>query len=250
MLYDEESLEISVVSVVNCDWEAHTAKVKRRPFSALSLRVRGGGSIKACGEEFKLSEADVLFLPQNIDYEIDYTEGEVLVIHFECKNRGFGGLEVYHFEDLKHIQPLFRRAYSAYESKRVGYKLEIAALIYEILLTAKRQSVSEESLSDAFKAAVELIKEEYKDQALKISDICKRVGISDSYFRRMMKLHYGTHPLNYISELRVSYAENLLHHPSVSVERAALESGFSDAKYFARVVKKLRGCSPSELRFV
>ena len=33
-----------------------------------------------------------------------------------------------------------------------------------------------------------------------------------------------------------------------NVEAAALASGFSDAKYFARVVKKYFGCTPRDLK--
>lgn len=250
VFYDEEELSLGIVSVGNITWGKQSLRVKKRPYCALSFRVKGDGVITTESQQVRLSEGDVLFLPQDIDYSADYTEGEILVIHFECKNRSFDSIENYTLPDPKAVLPLFRRAHSAWQSKRVGYKLEITALIYEILLSVRRQAFSEETEVSAFTKAIGILKREYKDPELRISDVCQRAGISDSYFRRMTKKLYGMYPVRYLTELRLSCAENILHHPSVSVEQAALESGFADAKYFSRVVKKLRGCSPSELRFI
>lgn len=250
MFYDEEALAVSVVSVVNLEWGKQKIKVRRRPYSALSFRVRGEGRITTADQTVDMSEGDILFLPQNVDYIADYTEGEILVIHFECKNKSFDKIENYTVSDPKAVLPLFRRAYSAWHTKRIGYRLEITAIIYEILLAIRRQASNGESEDGAFSRAMDIIRSGYKDPELRITDVCLKAGISDSYLRRMTKRYYGMHPVRYLTELRLSYAETLLRHPSVSVEQAAVDSGFADPKYFARVVKKLRGCSPSELRSV
>ena len=50
-----------------------------------------------------------------------------------------------------------------------------------------------------------------------------------------------------MTDLRLEYARSLITN-GVSVETAAYECGYNDAKYFARVVKKQFGCTPRELR--
>ena len=250
MLYDHDELHISVVTVSDIEWSRRSIKVKRRPYSALSYRVRGSGILKTEEQTVAVNEGDVLFLPEGIDYEADYTEGEILVIHFECKNALFDRLENYSLTDGRSVLPLFRRACHAWQNKRVGYKLEITALFYEILLAIRRQMLESEGMASAFGKAVDIMKNEYKNPLLTVNSVCEQAGISDSYFRRSFRKSHGMHPHDYLTELRLTNAETLLHMPSYSVERAALESGFSDPKYFARVVKKLRGCSPSELRFI
>lgn len=249
MLYDTDDLCISPVSVADIEWKKHSGRVRQRPYSALSFRLSGQGTLKTELQSVKVKEGDVLFLPQGMDYDAFYTDGEILVIHFELKNKSCDRMENYTLSDPKAVLPLFRRACHAWQNKRVGYKLEITALFYEILLALRRQSVGQVIESSAFERAIEMIKAEYKDPLLLISDVCQRAGISESYFRRLSKKILGTHPAGFLTELRLSNAEILLHQSSYSVERAAVESGFSDPKYFARVVKKLRGCSPSELRF-
>jgi AraC-like DNA-binding protein len=51
----------------------------------------------------------------------------------------------------------------------------------------------------------------------------------------------------YITELRLEHARNRIA-GGVPIERAAAESGWGDAKYFARVVKKYFGCTPRDLK--
>ena len=250
MIYDHDELHISIVTVSDIEWSGRSVKVKRRPYSALSYRVRGSGVLKTDNQTVLVNEGDVLFLPEGMDYEAEYTEGEIIVIHFECKNSFFDRMENYSLTDVKFVLTLFRRACHTWQNKRAGYKLEITALFYEILLAIRRQMLESEGMATAFTKAVEIMKNEYKNPLLTVNSVCKMAGISDSYFRRTFRKSHGMHPLEYLTELRLTNAETLLHMPSYSVERAALESGFSDPKYFARVVKKLRGCSPSELRFI
>ena len=54
-------------------------------------------------------------------------------------------------------------------------------------------------------------------------------------------------PVAYITDLRLEYARNLIS-GGMSIEAAAVESGFNDPKYFARRVKKHFGCTPSKLK--
>lgn len=250
MLYDHDELHINIVTVSDIEWARRQVKVKRRPYSALSFRVRGSGVLRTDTQKVNVNEGDVLFLPEGLDYDADYTEGEILVIHFECKNVAFDKIENYSFSEAKTVLPLFRRACHAWQNKRPGYKLEITVLFYEILLALRRQQFGSVIGESAFDKALSIMKSEYKDPLLTVNSVCIRAGISDSYFRRVFKKRHGMQPLEYLTELRLSNAEALLQMPSYSVERAAHESGFSDSKYFSRVVKKLRGCSPSELRFI
>lgn len=63
----------------------------------------------------------------------------------------------------------------------------------------------------------------------------------------MFKKYYLKTPVEYITDLRLEYARNLIS-GNMPIEQAALGSGFSDPKYFARVVKKNFGCTPKDLK--
>ena len=87
----------------------------------------------------------------------------------------------------------------------------------------------------------------YKDSTLSIDKVCKKAGISATVFRQQFKKYYQKTPIEYITELRLEYARNLISR-GTSIENAAFESGFNDSKYFARIVKKHFGCTPRQLR--
>ena len=58
----------------------------------------------------------------------------------------------------------------------------------------------------------------------------------------------GSHLSEYITSLRLNYAKQLLQDTSVPVLSVAQQSGYQDAKYFARVFRKYENMSPSEYR--
>ena len=50
----------------------------------------------------------------------------------------------------------------------------------------------------------------------------------------------------YLNQVRIRKAKELLREPDAVIYEVAEKTGFSDYKYFTKVFKKLCGCSPSE----
>ena len=87
----------------------------------------------------------------------------------------------------------------------------------------------------------------FTSSEISVEDICKSSGISATSLRSLFNRHYKKTPTEYITDLRLERARNLIA-CGISVENAALDSGFNDPKYFARVVKNNFGCTPRELK--
>ena len=103
------------------------------------------------------------------------------------------------------------------------------------------------SLPAHFTQAVRGLHEGFCRSQLRIGAVCKQAAISETVFRELFRKHYGKTPVEYVTELRLEYARGLIAE-GIPVETAALESGFSDAKYFARVVRRKMGCTPRQLK--
>lgn len=250
MFFDSECTDIDVFGVDHIKWGIDHYVVPARSYSALSLRVYGDGTLSTADSEISTSAGNLLFVPQNVTYTATYGDTEIYVIHFICKRGAFRAIENIALSNPDAVLPLFRHALSAWRSKQAGYRMEILALLYEILVIARRQTLAAVEENRTFKRALSILQAEYTNASLLIADVCMRAGISDSYFRRQCKQHFSMSPIQYLTELRLTHAEHLLRSPSCSIEAAALQSGFSDPKYFARVVRRQRGCAPSELRFI
>ncbi len=250
MFFDGEYTDMEIFDADHVKWDVEHSFVPARSYAALSFRVYGDGVLSAGEQTVRTAKGNLLFVPQGVDYSATYSETEIYVIHFVCPDGMFTEIENVALQNPDAVLPLFRRALTAWQSKRIGYRMEILALLFEILVIARRQLAHGGTENRAFERAVAILQTEYTDPGLSLSDVCARAGLSDSYFRRQCKQQLSMTPVQYLTELRLTHAEHLLRFPSYSIEWVAQQSGFSDSKYFARVVRRVRGCAPSDLRFI
>lgn len=95
--------------------------------------------------------------------------------------------------------------------------------------------------------AVDLIQREYSEK-LTVSDICKRIGISEPYLFRLFKKEFGKSPKRYISDLRITQSKLLLSRTSMSVSEIGAAVGYEDVLDFSKFFCRETGKSPSEYR--
>lgn len=245
MLYNGDNPIIQIVSVERIRWDGGIFEVAPRKFSALSLRIGGSTTVYAKGKEYFINTNDILYLPQNMAYKAEYTDTEMIVIHFVTA-RDDDEIEVYSFHNSEQIYKLFLRMLSLWESKEPGYMVYTMAQMYTVLGTILEKE-TKAKLPVYFLNAISYINSNYKDSTLSINAVCINAGIGTTAFRQLFRKHYQKTPIEYITELRLEYARNLIS-SGTSVENAAYESGFNDPKYFARVVKKYFGHAPRELK--
>jgi AraC-like DNA-binding protein len=80
------------------------------------------------------------------------------------------------------------------------------------------------------------------------SDIASFVDMHPKYAMTMFKQSTGMSLLEYLTLLRMSYAQALLLDSSITILEVAMESGFGTVGAFGLAFKKLLGKSPSEFR--
>lgn len=78
-----------------------------------------------------------------------------------------------------------------------------------------------------------------------VSDI---LNINASYFSTLFKRSFGVNFLDYLTELRINAARELLMDPLRSTAEIAEMVGYENANYFTRVFKKKTGMTPTKYR--
>ena len=73
-------------------------------------------------------------------------------------------------------------------------------------------------------------------------------GFSHGHLCRIMKKKYGTTPSQYITDLRLKFAANLLTSTDYDILNISLQLGFSSLSHFITIFKKKYGLSPSKYR--
>lgn len=85
-------------------------------------------------------------------------------------------------------------------------------------------------------------------EPLRVRDFADRYYFSQEYLARLFKAEYGRSIVDYLTDVRMQRAQELLCDPDISVTDAALRVGYADKAYFSRVFKDACGQSPSEYR--
>ena len=90
--------------------------------------------------------------------------------------------------------------------------------------------------------------QQHYQESLRLEDVSSAVGFNATYFSTLFKKETGQNFLDYLTELRISKAKELLCGETLSVQDVAETVGYSDLKYFSRLFKKATGVSPSDYK--
>ncbi len=98
--------------------------------------------------------------------------------------------------------------------------------------------------TDYIEAALQIMQSRFP-HPLNIDLVCRKLGVSQSYFSRIFKQTFGEPPLRYYLKLRLDNAKYLLENSNVKVKEIAARLGFEDELYFSKLFKKWYGIAPS-----
>ena len=90
--------------------------------------------------------------------------------------------------------------------------------------------------------------QDHFSEELKLDMVAQRHGMSERNFSRRFKQAVGQTPSQFIQELRINNARDLLQYSNLSINEIADRVGFSDMSYFAKIFRKYLSVSPKEYR--
>jgi len=243
MIFDNNPV-VEMLSVSKMRWKSQNCSVLPRPFSALAFRVCGESRILANVKEIFVKQKDVLYLPQNIAYKAEYNETELIVFHFKTLYSD-DKIRVFSPKNTQELEELFLKSCILWEQKMPGYKNYVMSCFYKIIGRLNTSEIA--PLPENFVNAFVYMNKNFCNSDISINEICRQFYISETYFRVLFKSYYGVTPIQYLTDLRLENAIDLIL-KGTAIQSSALDSGFNDSKYFARVVKKKYGCNPKNLK--
>ncbi|QLE00135.1 helix-turn-helix transcriptional regulator [Galbibacter sp. BG1] len=81
-----------------------------------------------------------------------------------------------------------------------------------------------------------------------IKSLCGRVGMSSTKLQHGFKLLYGTTVKDYIRDVRLDMAEELIKNTDLSISEVVYSIGLTSRSYFSKIFKKKFDCSPKKFR--
>ena len=136
-------------------------------------------------------------------------------------------------------------------SKLSGVKTyqEMREVAYDILATLEDRFCTPPNARNRKMANIEAyIMENYRDQLMCATSIADAFKISPSYLSRIFKADMGIGIIEYIHNLRVNAAKELLKDDSLTIDAVAVRAGFSNRWVLTRVFKKIVGTTPGAYR--
>lgn len=134
-----------------------------------------------------------------------------------------------------------------YEIKVMNILYDLWMELYDIVPRAQEnQSVVNEDLHRVQKMLM-IIQNKYSEN-LELEDICREGNVGKTKGTEIFYQYLNMTPVEYLINYRLEIASKKLANTKMSVLAIALDTGFSDSSYFARVFRQKVGMSPLEYR--
>ena len=111
-----------------------------------------------------------------------------------------------------------------------------------------RDTISGRRYSDIIEIAKDQIRKTYMSDEISLNTIAAEVGMSPSYFSSIFSKEMGKTFVEYLKEIRMDRAKELLMCSPMKTSEIGYEVGYKDPHYFSYIFKKTQNCTPKEFR--
>jgi AraC-like DNA-binding protein len=146
---------------------------------------------------------------------------------------------------------LYRKMLEVSNSERPGYQQLLSGILIHLLAylfyrEKDRTWRDKEVLSKIEKARL-IIREKINSPLLP-EEIAASLNMSYTWFRRIFRQYTGMAPAQYIMQLKIQKAKEMLSVTTMPVKEIALELGYESIDYFSTQFKKQTGQTPTQFR--
>lgn len=157
--------------------------------------------------------------------------------------------------DVQNVHEFKALIFEAFAYKEATIKNELALQkqayrFLELLLILSQHhshDIASSQLPKLVQDTLELIREEVHEH-ITVSWLSKKLAVNPSYLTRLFKSHMNISIKEYINQIRMNRAADLLMTTDMTIEDIAELLGFSGSPSFSKAFKSIRGMSPSAFR--
>lgn len=216
-----------------------------------------GKNILSDKDIWKLKNIIESFNCKDFAYFIDKI---LLKIHDECNEEALCFFETLEYinntilETFKYMdlnESIIEELTAKYE-KIVNFEMDKTILMnkYKLFVLKQLEEISlgtnKKELTVVTKAK-KYISDNYQNP-ITLEEVAEEVKISPAYLSTMFKKELGINFSDYIIELRVERAKNILKNTNLSIAEVTEEVGYTDCRYFSKLFNKVVGIKPSKYR--
>ena len=262
-------------------------RLHRHEYMQINYVYRGKGTHFVNNNEFNIVKGDIFVIPPYVPHKILRQPGEFIeIVEFEFVpeyiNQNFDDLSnAVSFLDFAYIEPflvseskvkprlnlegnkqieieeILEEAIREYEEREEGFILIVKALLLKLLVIVGREFSRNLETSqfrpefvkhkESIANAIEYLKNNYMKD-LNADNVARKFLLSSSYFRYLFKSITSKTFTEYLNNIRIIKAMELLKTTDDRVLDISFDTGFNNVNHFNKVFKQNTGVSPLKYR--
>ena len=216
-------------------------EIRNRKSYGLSFCSEGKITYEMNGKQAVSDEYHAVILPKGMSYSLYGNKSGIFpVINFDCKEFLCGEVISLPIQSadtyIKDFEKM--KALSLFEENRA----KMMSVFYNIL----HRLSTESSVRSVIIPAIRYIESNYQNPKLCNAELAEKCNISEVYFRKIFTENYKTTPKQFIMDIRINKAKQLLSDGLIKVGAVAEQCGFSNQYHFCRLFKEKTGITPTE----
>ncbi len=250
--------------------QGNKSDIHTHDFLEISIVLEGQANYTIEEQEFQLNAGQImLFNPGTHHGEEQRTGTYSHQLHIGLTNISLDGLKRNHLPTKKAILNLGEyqwefldkawRLVKEYSEEQPEFQLMVKALIIEMLVLILRslEKVQDNTvtlaLSKNAKRKQYLVNhaiyylENHHTQEITLEQLADTLYVSPTYLSKVFKESTGMSPINYLIQVRLKHAKELLSNEQLTIREISQAVGYQDAYHFSKLFKKYYGVSPSQL---
>lgn len=258
----ENLLHLQEIGILKAS-SPHTSRREKLSSYLFFLVESGSGSLEYNHTVYPLTAGDCIFIDCMNPYAHSTSDNlwQLRWVHFNGSNmkniyqkyKERGGTPTFRPKDLmryENVLSALLEATSASSHVKDMILCEKLTSLLTLLMEDSWQLDVKDTVSSK-RQSLQLIKgyiDEHYREPLTLDEISNLFFINKFYLTRIFKEQYGVTINNYIQQLRITHAKQLLRFSDLSIDKIGADCGMHDANYFSRMFKRIEGISPGEFR--
>lgn len=252
MIFDNFDIDI----IVNCN-KLTILPNKRiigspREWHGFAYFIDGEAVYSYTNKEMHVEPKSFLYLPKGKPYKIERpVKSHCIIVDFLVKNDSIAPPAFTRVYDFNELHDVFVRLCKVFTSKKCNYISESKSFFYKILSLIQHYEKTDYMPSSHYKKiepAITHIQKHYTTGEINMDTLADLSGISKRYLSSQFVKYFKLSPKQYIIQLQLSLARELLLNSELSISKIAINCGFKNEYYFSKLFKKKIGESPSTYR--
>lgn len=153
--------------------------------------------------------------------------------------------------DYTEARKLVLKMFNEFKRKQIGWLPLVRSYFVNLMMLMLRShsggSFADMRIRQGLNNSVEYMEKHYSD-TIRLEDLANIAGLSRSQYIRIFRKLYTATPFDYLINIRIDCAQNMLLTTNRSITDIAFTCGFNDSSYFSRQFRKRTGISPNEFR--